>query len=274
MSDPTNFDHHHALASLRRRRAGHIDAARRLTTLALPDPRGGLTSLEGIEARLAELRGRIDAEERTGSRRHDRISRTQRVIKSVLPLLDGVILLWFLAGVLNVDVHHPDFLVLSAIALAVLCTVAVAAWTDAVGRHLQRFTDTAGSLVVPLLDGVSTAMLLATGLMAALLGTLMFIRVHDEVYQATGVAGTAAIVVAAVLAAAIVLVNLYVLQLSIADGSPQTRELEQLARAARPHTRRRARHIAHADALSGRIAVRIVAARTLDLPPTLPPSAD
>jgi MFS family permease len=171
-------------------------------------------------------------------------------------MIDGVILFWFLAGVLNLDLNTPHFMIAVAAALAVLGTVVSAAWSVAVGEHLQRYKDEQRNLVWGAVDGVGRGMVYITGIFIALLAALMYVRVSDEVYQATGVVGIASTVIALAFAAAVVLVNTYMLYLSFSDGTSRTRELDRLGRQIKPHLRRRDRHLRKAAHDERRIKAR------------------
>jgi hypothetical protein len=220
------------------------DLGTRFGTATVRDPRGGLTTVHDAVTRMAEAHSVVDADERRGSRRHDRISRGQRWLVRILPCIDGLVLLWFVAGVLNVDPRYPDPTALVAVAFAVLGTVAVAAWSAAVGEQLRRFKDADRALVWLAVDPLRRAMVAVSLAMTLLLAALMYVRVSDEVYEATGQTGTLPTVVAVVLAAAVALVNLYVLHCAFADGSPETTDLDRLGRALRKHVRRHERAVA------------------------------
>ncbi len=263
--DPTR-SWHPAVARLQHRRAAYEAAAARFPTIAVRDPRGGITTAEAVLTRIAETRGRITADEHAGSERHRRISRGQRWLLRLLPLLDGMLLFWFLTGVLNVDLRTFDPTVLIAAALALLCTVAVAAWTATVGEHLQRYKDARRNLVWGAVDGVSRGMLALTTVIGALLAAMMYVRVRDEVELATAVPGLGTAIVASALAAGAVLVNGYVLYLSFSDGSSRTRELDQLGRALAPHLRRRDRDLVGAAGAARRIEARLAAQEQLHRP--------
>jgi hypothetical protein len=231
-----------ALSGLRRRLTRHRSAAHHIPGTPVRDPRGGRSTVDELLDRRAEVHARIDAEERDGSRRHHRISLGRRWLLRLLPVLDGLVLCWFLVGVLNADLRNPDPTVAVAAVLAVLGSIAVAAWNATVGEHLRRWKDEDGNLEWGAVDGVGRGLLGAGAVMWALLGAMMYVRVSDEVYQATGVDGAAVVVVALALSAAVVLVNAYVLVLAFADGSPLTGELDRIGRAAGPAVRRRHRY--------------------------------
>lgn len=225
-----------------------LDAQRLVPDVTVRDPRGGVTTASAIVDRMARAHAQIDHDERAGSRRHDRISAGQRRLLRLLPVLDGLVLLWFLVGVLNVDLRRPDPVLAVAVALALLGTLAVAAWSAAVGEHLRRSKDAGRRLVWAAVDATGRGMVALTVVVVGLLGVLMFVRVSDEVHQATGLGGTMAVVVALALAGSVVLLNLYILYLSMSDGSATTTELDRLGRALRPHLRRHARAQARAAA--------------------------
>jgi len=248
-----------------RLRAREVAALRFLDT-PVRDPRGGITTVDAALERMAEAHRRITADEQAGSEQHRRISRGQRWLLRLLPLLDGLILFWFLTGILNADLRTIDTTVIIAAALALLCTVAVAAWTATVGEHLRRYKDIGRNLVWGAVDGLGRGMVVLTALMCALLAAMMYVRVSDEVFQATGVAGVGAIVIAITLAAAVVLVNGYVLYLSFSDGDSVTTELDRLGRVVSPHLRRRDRDLSQAGEVARRIEARLVAEERLRWP--------
>lgn len=72
----------------------------------------------------------------------------------------------------------------------------------------------------------------------AALGAMMTLRVEEEVYQATGRRDLVGWVIALVLACALILINAYVLNLALSDGSPATRELDALGQVLRRPLRR------------------------------------
>lgn len=111
--------------------------AERIPDTPVHDPRGGLTTIGTLVTDGARVRASVLAEREAGSEEHRRISRGQRVALRLLPLLDGPVMFWFLIGVLNVDLREPDATMLVALALALLCTVAVAAWVGTVGAPGQ-----------------------------------------------------------------------------------------------------------------------------------------
>lgn len=252
---------HPAAGGLRRRRAAALSNVEGFGDQVVRDPRGGRTSAGELVARGFGLHGRIDAEQRGGTRRHDRISRGRRALTRVLPVLDGLVLFWFIAGVLNADLRRVDVTTVVAAVLAVLASVAVAAWNTWVGEHLQDFTDRDRHLVPGALDGVAVLMVGATALVWGLLGAMMTLRVSEEIYQSTGQRGVTAWVVALALAAALVLLNAYVLHLALCDGSPLTRELHAIGRVLRGPLRRRERHRRRAVALKHRLSEQNEAVR-------------
>jgi MFS family permease len=226
------------------------------------DAHGGADTVRGITAHLADIQHRIRTDPSPG--RHRRISAGQRWLLRLLPLLDGAILWWFLVGVLNVDVRTPDPDFAIAVALALLATVALAAWAAIVGEHLARFVDDRRRTAWAAVDAVGWAMVVLTAAVWALLAAMMWVRVRDEVFQATGVLDAGGVVIAAALAAAVVVVNAYVLYLSWSDGSDETREAERLGRTLTPHLRDRQRLAHRVAVLSERVQAKEAARRATD----------
>lgn len=221
----------------------HLAAAEAFGETTVPDPRGGVTTVVALLRRTAALHGRLDADEGADRLWHLRIGTWQRVLACTLPLLDLVILTWFLAVTINVDLSTFDPLLLVAVALAVLCTVAVAAWGAVVGEHLRTAKQADRSLSWDAVDGMGRAMLAVSAVVTVALATLMYVRVDDEVRQATGASTIAGPIVAATLAVSVAVLHVYVLYLSFRDGSAYTAELDRAGRALRPHLRRRERHL-------------------------------
>ena len=238
---------------LRRRHRDELAGAELDMTRVVRDPRGGVAPVSALVEDSTRLRRSVLADVAAGSRRHDRISGAQRFWLHTLPAVDGLVLFWFMAGVLNVDLTAPGILVVVAVVLALLGTIAVAAWTATTGRSLRRFKSDDGALEWSALDGTARGLLALTSAAVLLLGTLMCVRVHEEVFQATGETGPVPVIVALVLAVAVVLVNVFVLELTFDDGSRETTDLDRLARAVRPHLRRRERRLLRAGRLESRI---------------------
>jgi len=253
------FSWHPQITRLHLGRSRRRAEIKRFPDTPIRDPRGGMTTIDALLDRAAEAHERINAEERSGSEKHRRISRGQRRLVRALPLLDSLIVFWFLAGVLNADLRTIDATTVIAMALALLCTLAVAAWNAVVGQHLRRFKDAHANLVWDAIDGIGRCMIAVTAGAWALLAAMMYVRVSDEVYQATGVLGVAALIIALALACALALMNAYVLYLSFNDGSSATAELDQIGRAVAPHLRRRSRWLAQEERAARRIEARLAA---------------
>jgi MFS family permease len=228
----------------------------------VPDAHGSADTVRGLTAHLAEVQRRIRTDPAPG--RHRRISAGQRWLQRLLPLLDGAILCWFLAGVLNIDLRTLDPDLGVAVALALLATIALAAWATIVGEHLARFVDERRRMAWAAVDAVGWGMVVLTAAVWTLLAAMMWVRVRDEVFQATGVLDAGGVVIAAALAAAVVVVNAYVLYLSWSDGSDETREAERLGRTLTPHLRDRQRLAHRVTVLSERLHAKEAARRATD----------
>jgi hypothetical protein len=266
--DPTSEDdeprHDPATSRTRRDLAAVRHDLAALGDRPVRDSHGGADTVRGITARIAELRADIREDPSPG--RHRRISTAQRWMCRSLPVLDGTVLLWFLVEVLNVDptrLLESPFTAVAA-ALALLGTVALAAWSGVVGEHLARFVDDRRRLAWAAVDVIGRTMLAFTGVVWVLLAAMMFVRVRTEVGYATGVLDTGTAVVAAAFAVAVVIVNAYVLYLSWSDGSDETREIELLSRAVAPHLRHRRRLWRRAARLAERLAEQEAAQRATD----------
>ncbi|MGD9988027.1 hypothetical protein [Pseudonocardia sp.] len=240
------LDDHARIPAARRHervRDRHLAATELFGDTTVRDPRGGVTTVMTLLRRTSELHERLDRDERADRLWHRRIGTWQRVLSRALPVLDLVILTWFLAVTINVDLSTFDPLLLVAVALAVLCTVAVAAWGAVVGEHLRTAKQADRSLSWDAVDGMGRAMLAVSAVVMVALATLMYVRVDDEVRQATGGSTVAGPIVAVTLALSVVVLHVFVLYLSFRDGSAHTTELDRAGRTLRPHLRRRERHL-------------------------------
>ncbi|HEY2222409.1 hypothetical protein [Actinomycetospora sp.] len=228
----------------------------------VPDAHGSADTVRGLSERVKNLNQAIRTDR--SPERHRRISTGQRWLRRLLPVLDGAIFWWFLIGVLNVDVRLLDPRFVIAVALALLATVSLAAWAAVVGEHLARFVDDRRRAAWADVDAVGWSMTVLTAVLWVLIAAMMWVRVRDEVLQATGVLDLAGAVIASALAAAVVVVNAYVLYLSWFDGSDETREAERLGRILMPHLRERQRLARRVAKLTERRAARESARRATD----------
>ncbi|MEJ2862427.1 hypothetical protein [Actinomycetospora flava] len=225
---------------------------------------GGGRTVRQLAVDMEAVRNRIDRD--PDDRRHRRVSRFSRVLVRALPVLDGLILFWFLANVLNADLGALDVLTLVSAGLAVLASLALAEWSRLTGEHLQEFRDRSGALQWGALDTTARLMLAVSLVVWLLVAAMMVVRVRDEVFQATGVLDGAGLLVAIVLGAALVVLNATVLYLAFADGSADTRELDRLARVVVPQRRRHERLARRLAAQTERLRTR-AAARAAVGPP-------
>jgi hypothetical protein len=199
------------------------------------------------------LQRRVDTEEASGSHRHERVGAGRRAIAAGLPVLEFALLCWFMAGVLNVDLDRPGFTAVMAAALAALGSVTWAAWSRTLAAHLRRYKGGSGSLAWRHVDPLGRAMTYLTVVGGLLLAVLMYMRVDDEVYQATGRNGLAGVVLSLVLASASLILTEFLLYISFADGSNVTDDLDHLARVTRKPIARLRRDMRRAERLGQRI---------------------
>lgn len=254
-----------ALARLARRRHRTWTALVQLPETTPPGRSSGGRTVRRLAADMEAVRGRIESD--PDDRRHRRVSPFSRALVRVLPVLDGMILFWFLAGVLNADLRTVDIVTLVAAGLALLASLALAEWSRLTGEHLQGFADRRGVLQWGALD-TTARILLATGVVVWLLvASMMVVRVRDEVFQATGVLDGSGLLVAVVLGVALVVLNATVLYLAFADGSADTRELDRLARVVAPRRRRHERLARRLAAQTERLRARAAARAAVDAAP-------
>lgn len=204
-------------------------------------PGGGLVTIGSAFQELRQLRQVIRAEQDAESHRHEKVGRFQRFLTWFLPILDGFVFLWFMIGIMNVDLRQPGLLFGIAAVFATIATVVVAAWNAVLGQRLRIHKSESKGIIWDAVETLDKIMLGISAVMALLVGTMMFVRVHEEIYQATGANNAASIIIAVALAAAVVVLNLYVLLLVFQDGSTQTHRADQLTRKLRRPVRRHER---------------------------------
>ena len=235
------------------------------------DPWRGRVTVRQLQLRDDELYARILADVRAGSRLHCTVGDWQRRLAYALPALDALVAFWFLAGVLDVDLRRVDPTLAVAAGLSLMCTLTVAMWNGSTGRHLRAAKDHGGRLVRGALDETGRAMFAAAAGVWLLLAAMMYLRVSDEVYEATGRRGAGCVVIGAALAAALVLVNAHVVYTCFRDGSPQTCERRRIDRALTAHQRRLRRLRCREARLAVRLEACIRAHAWIDRTEAVPP---
>jgi hypothetical protein len=198
-------------------------------------PDGGVRTAADTQADQADQRAEIAAEEEQGSRKHRRLPRGLRLVPKLVLFFDAVLLLYFFAGVTNVDWARP---LAAALVFALMLACAVTGisygFFTLAGGMLNSHKAEDGTLGLDELDPVTKAVLALAGLGVMVLALLMFVRMRAEVLQALGTDhGGAALVIALTLAMVSVLANTMVVVVHALDGSEATARLDGLGKAVR-----------------------------------------
>jgi uncharacterized membrane protein (DUF485 family) len=200
-------------------------------------PDGGDHSVEGILQHEAAQRRQIDSEMEKGSRKHRRLPSWMRSIPKLVLFFDFCLLLYFFAGITNVDWASPVSLALAfATVLAAMVTVLSYGFLAFAGIRLRGHKNHAGSIHRSDTDRFTQAAGGIAVVVIAVVALLMFLRMRAEVLDALGgSAGITALVIAIAVAVVSVVANLLVIAVHALDGSDQTARLDSLSAAVRDH---------------------------------------
>jgi hypothetical protein len=198
-------------------------------------PDGGESSVaEVIEAEKAQ-RAQIEREIEHGSRKHRRAPRWIHWIPRYVLCFDYALLLYFFAGITNVDWSTPVSITLGfAMVLAAMVTVLSYGYLAFTGHWLRGYKNHEGTIDRHELDGLTRVIVGVAAVVIAVIATLMYMRMHTEIDYALGVeAGWTAVVIAGALAAVNAAANFLVVAIHALDGSDQVARLERLSAAVR-----------------------------------------
>lgn len=198
-------------------------------------PDGGVRSAAETQADQDEQRREIAAEEDQGSRKHRRLPGPLRLVPRLVGFFDAGLLLYFFAGVTNVEWTRPaSASLLFAVMLAAAVTGISFGFFTLAGTLLNGHKTEDGTLGFAELDLLTKAVLVLAGIGVVVLALLMFVRMRAEVVSALGGGhGAAAAVIALTLAVVSVLANTMVVVVHALDGSEATARLDGLGKAVR-----------------------------------------
>jgi hypothetical protein len=228
----------------RRRLAADIASDERLLTELhhedLTDPRGGVITPFTLVSEGRELHSRVRDEWAQGGDVHRRLPRLTRWIPPAVAVLDGLLLFYFMAGVVNVDLDAPALWPTTvAVTFAVFGATVAMGWLVLTGHGLKACRSARGGVTWGAVDALLAFELLVAAAAISAVAVLMFIRVRQDVVDALGpVPGSTAVLLAAVFAVLSGTANLCVLIVHARDGSTKTERLDELARTVRRHRRR------------------------------------
>jgi hypothetical protein len=223
----------------RRARRQLLDAEEWMQTW-IKHPDGGDRTVAETKADENEQRRQIGLETDMGSRKHHRVPRWQRFIPKLVLLFDSVLLLYFFAGITNVNWQSPLSMALAfAVTLAAMVTVLAYGFLAFTGHRMRAHKTHEGTVHLDELDGFTRT---AFGLAIAIIGVLallMYLRIHSEVLGALGAqAGASAVAIPLAVAVVSAVANYLVVLIHAVDGSDEVSRLERLATATRRHVRK------------------------------------
>jgi len=203
-------------------------------------PDGGERTVADTQADEEAQREKITREKDMGSHRHDRLPRWQRWIPGLVLLFNFVLLLYFFAGISNVDWRSPLSMDLAfAGALAAMVAVLSYGLLAFTGYRFRSHKSHEGTPDLHELDGLTKAASWAAAAVIAVLAVLMYLRMHSEVIGAlSGEAGDSALVIPLSVALVSAVANCLVVLIHAFDGSDEVARLDKLAAATRRPARK------------------------------------
>jgi hypothetical protein len=234
------------LAAHDRRRRGerrmrrHLADADHWMQTRVKHPDGGERTVADTLADETEQRKQINRQAVMGSRKHRRLPRWQRWIPKFVLFFDFVLLLYFFAGITNVDWQSPLSTSLAfATALAAMVTVLAYGFLAFTGHRMRSYKDHAGSVHVDALDGFTKGAFGTAMTVITVIAALMFFRIRSEVTDALGPqAGVTALVIPLAVAVVSAVANNLVVLIHAHDGSDEVARMDKLAAAARRPARK------------------------------------
>ena len=200
-------------------------------------PDGGDRSVEEIKQDEQEQRDEIDQDRADGSDKHGRLPRWQRRIPKFVLAFDFCLLLYFFAGITDVNWASPLSLALAfAVVLAAMLTVLSYGFLAFTGHRLRSHKNHAGTIHRADVDRFTRAAFTIAIVVIAVLATLMYLRMRTEVLYALGAqAQITALTIAVAVAVVSAVANFLVIAVHGFDGSDQVARLDKLSAAIRRH---------------------------------------
>jgi hypothetical protein len=198
-------------------------------------PDGGDHPVEGILQHERAQRLQIDDETANGSRKHRRLPPWMRWIPKFVLAFDFCLLLYFFAGITDVDWSSPMSVALAfATVLAAMVTVLSYGFLAFTGVRLRGHKNHAGTIHREDVDGFTRGAVGIAVVVIAVIASLMFLRMRTEVMYALGPsAQITALVIAVAVAVVSAVANFLVIAVHALDGSDQTARLDKLSAAVR-----------------------------------------
>ena len=198
-------------------------------------PDGGDCPVEDVLLHEEAQRAQIDQETADGSRKHRRLPRWIRQIPKYVLAFDFCLLLYFFAGITDVNWASPLSLALAfAIVLGAMVTLLSYGFLAFTGHQLRSYKNHAGTIHPEDLDVFTRAAFGIAVIVVAVLAMLMFLRIRAEVLNALGAqAQITALVIGVAVAVVSAVASFLVIAVHAFDGSDEAVRLDDLSAAVR-----------------------------------------
>ena len=218
---------------LRARQAELYTRAAHRSAVRVRHPDGGQRPVSETQQDEADLRRQIEDETARGSRKHHRLPWWIGRIPLLVLLVDVSLLLYFFAGITDVDWSSPlSASLVFAVLLAAMVTVLSYGFLAFAGHRLRDYKDHSGAVAFTELDALTKMACWFSAAGIAVLATLMFVRMRAEVLNALGgSAWETALIIALAVAVVSVMANFLVVAIHALDGSREVARLNALSAA-------------------------------------------
>lgn len=220
---------------------GLLVEAEQWLQIRVKHPDGGERTVAQTLADAEAQRDQITRETTVeGSRKHNRLPRWQRWIPKLVLFFDFCLLLYFFAGVTNVDWQSPLSMNLAfATALAAMVTLLAYGFLAFTGHRMRSHKNHTGTVHLDELDGLTKAAFATAITVVTVVAALMFFRIRSEVVNALGPSpGATALVIPLAVSVVSAVANYLVVLIHALDGSDEIHRLEGLADATHRATRK------------------------------------
>jgi hypothetical protein len=230
---------HSSSAAAGDRLLARIQELRYLTTRVMDGhvvgPHGQNLTVGEAQARAELLDGLIELDQVRGSLRHRRVNRLTRVLTLLaVTVVDLPIMLWLASSVFNVDWADPVGLPLAiSIVISLLATGGAATALHHLGHNQRQHKNHDRQLVWAKLSTGGKVSLVTVGLLAVLMGVVMFVRVYTE--GVLSGLNDLAVLMAILVALVMVVSATLVFWTAFRDGSLEQDDLRHYSESVRPH---------------------------------------
>ncbi|MFI5613864.1 hypothetical protein [Amycolatopsis sp. NPDC051903] len=205
-------------------------------------PNGQNLTVAEAQAKADLIDDLIELEQVRGSLRHRRVNRLTRVLTLLaVTIVDLPIMLWLASSVFNVDWSDPWGLPLAiSVVISILATGGAATALHHLGHNTRQHKNHRRQLVWRDLSTGAKLSLVTVGLLVALMGVVMFVRVYTEGVL-SGLSDLA--VLLAVLVALVMVVSAtLVFWTAFRDGSLEQDDLRHYSETVRPYLQAKRRY--------------------------------